>query len=257
MPFGNDSPIPFYDDQIKRWSQRGWMLDFLKAQAWGTRQYTVHDFTGIIAGDVTGKWTVAASSTATTWAPLAEPGGWIRGVTGTSVATAALQIYGANKQWNGTLGAGFATRIRLSAVTDIRVEQGFVDVAPAAAVHVVNVASAAFNSVTTGAVYMFDNGTAASSTLTRLYSIGVSTAIQSVTTTTNQYASGTSLEVAMEIIGTTVKLWLGPPTGMPTAVIHSAFVASDSWVPFLGIKGLGASKNVDVDYLVTWTNGRV
>lgn len=257
MPFGNDSPFPLDDDMLKKWGQRGWMMDFLKARASMSRSFEFDDFTNSVAADVTNKWTITATSTATTWAVLAEPGGWIRGVTGASVATAALQIHKPTKFWNGTAGAGFASRIRLSAVTDIRIEQGFVDVSPANATHAVNVASAAFNSVTTGAVYLFDNGVAASSTLTRLYSVGVSTAIQSVTTTTNRYASGVSLGVIMEIDGTTAKLWIEDAGSQPLAVIHSAVAAAESWVPWIGIKGLGASKNVDIDFLAHWTIGRV
>lgn len=256
MPFGNDSAFPLHDDQIKKWAERGWEFDFFKARASASRSFEFHDFTNSIAADVTNKWTISATSTATTWAALAEPGGWIRGVTGASVATAALQIYSPSKFWNGTAGAGFASRIRLSAVTDIRLEQGFVDVSPANAITAVNVASNTFNSVTTGAVYLFDNGTA-SAAISGLYTIGVSTAFQSVATTTNRYTSAASLWVSMEIYGSTVKLWLGPPAGSPTAVIHSAFAATEAWIAWVGIKALGATKNVDIDSLVTWTVDRV
>jgi hypothetical protein len=252
---GSSSPFPLQDRIIRKFTGKGPRYDFLATMASKDRSFEKHDFTNSIAGDVTNKWTVAASSTATTWAVLAEPGGWIRGVTGASVATAALQIYAPSKFWNGTRGAGFASLIRLSAETDIRLEQGFADVVPASATHAVNTASNAFNSVTTGAVYLFDNGTSASATITGLYTIGTSTAFNAIATTTNRYASGVTLFVAMEIDGTEVRVWAGD--GDTPVVSHvGAFAASESWVPFINVKGLGASKNVDIDCLWTWTLDR-
>lgn len=250
--FGNRDPFPLIDSWLSRFKGKGYERDYMKARMSRSRSFTEHDFLGALAGTVTGQWTISATSTATTWAILGESGGWIRGVTGASVATAALQIYGPGKFFNGTNGAGFASLIRLSAVTDIRLEQGFVDVSPANAVTAINYASNSFNSVTTGAVYLFDNGVAASATVTGLFTVGVSTAMQTVATTANQYASGVTLFVAMEIVGTTVKLWTGNDRS-PTAVITSAFAASESWLPWIGIKGLGASKNVDIDALWTWS----
>lgn len=253
--FGNRNPFPLTDRFLQSIGQRSREQDFLKARASASRSFEFDDFTNSVSGDVTNRWSISATSTATTWAVLAEPAGWIRGVTGASVATAALQIYKPTKFWNGTTGAGFASRIRLSAVTDIRLEMGFVDVSPANAVTAVNYASNSFNSVTTGAVYLFDNGVAASTTVSGLFTVGVSTAFQTVATTTNRYASGVSLFAAMEIIGTTVSLWVGDGN-QPIAKVTSAFAATESWIPWIGIKGLGASKNVDIDFLAHWTNGR-
>ena len=66
MPFGNDSSFPLHDDQMKKWSQRGYMQDFLKARASVSRSFETHDFNRSVTADVTNNWTVAASSTATT-----------------------------------------------------------------------------------------------------------------------------------------------------------------------------------------------
>ena len=255
--FGNTNGFPFIDKFVESHiTPKGRKYDLFANNAFtASRQITKHDFENSIAADVTNKWTILATSTATTWAVLAEPGGWIRGVTGASVATAAVGLHNANKFWNGTRGAGFATRIRLSAVTDVRLEQGFVDVAPTVATTAINYASNSFNSVTTGAVYLFDNGVAASSTVTGLFTVGVSTAMQTVATTTNRYASGVALFVAMEINGTTVHLWVGENDG-PLAKVTSAFAAAEAWLPWFQVKTLGASKNVDVDALWTWTISR-
>lgn len=255
--FGNTNPFPFLDKWVEAHvTPKGRKYDlFANNVLTRSRQITKNDFENSVAADITNKWTAIATSTATTWAVLAEPGGWVRGVTGASVATGAVGLAGISKFYNGTKGAGFASLIRLSAVTDVRIEQGFVDVAPATATHAVNVASASFNSVTTGAVYVHDNGVAASSTLTALYTVGTSTALQSVTTTTNRYASGVTLFVMMEINGTTVHLWVGD-NDAPIARVTSAFAAAESWIPWFQVKTASGSKNVDVDALWTWTIGR-
>jgi hypothetical protein len=255
--FGNSSPFPLADRFLESFQPKGRRHDFLKARASRNRSFEVHDFNRSVTADITNNWTVAASSTGTTWAMLAEPGGWIRGVTGASVATASLQLYAPNKMWNGVAGCGFASLIRLSAITDIRLEQGFADVLPANATTVINLASGAFQSVVTGAVYLYDHVTSSASiTTTGLYTVGTSVAYSAVATTTNRYASGVTLFVAMEIIGTTVTLWVGDGS-QPLASKTAAISTADAFVPFIAVKTLGASKNVDVDTLWTWTNGRV
>lgn len=253
--FGTTSPFPFLDKFVESYiTPKGRKYDlFANHPFTRSRQITKHEFDSSVAADVTNKWTISATSTTTTWAVLAEPGGWIRGVTGASVATGGLQIYNPNKFWNGTKGAGFASLIRLSAVTEVRVEQGYGDVVPANSVTAVNLASASFNSITTGAVYLYDH--TGSTTTSGLYTVGVSTAFQSVATTTNRYASAVTLFVAMEINGTTVNLWLGDGEN-PVAKITSAFVATEAWLPFVQIKTSSGSKNLDIDTLWTWTIGR-
>lgn len=253
---GNQNGFPLSDTFLESFQPKGRRHDFLKMRASKSRSFEVYDFNGsVTSGAQSGVWTVAAGATATTWATLAEPGGWIRGVTGASVATASLQLYHTNKMFNGTKGAGFASLIRLSAITDIRLEQGFADVLPAVSTTLVNTASAAFNSATIAAVYLYDNGVSASTTVTGLYTVGTSIAYGAVATTTNRYASGVTLFVAMEINGTTVDLWVGEGN-RPLARATGALEAASAFLPFISIKGLGASKNVDVDTLWTWTNGR-
>lgn len=252
--FGTSTPFPLSLTRLRKFTGKGPRYDFLAARADRSLSFEKFDF-NVKALDTTNQWTVGATSTATTWAVLAEPGGWIRGVTGASVATAALQLSIPQKYWNGTKGAGFASLIRLSAVTDIRLEQGFADVLPAVGTTVVNTASAAFQSVVAGAVYLYDNGTSASATITGLYTIGTSIAYSAVATTTNRYASAVTLFVALEINGTTVRLWVGDGD-QPLVTATGAIAAADGVLPFINIKGLGASKNVDVDCLWTWTLGR-
>lgn len=253
--FGSRNPFPLFDRYIQSLGQRSREQDLLKARASKSRSFEHYDF-NVKAIDTTNQWTVGASSTATTWAVLAEPGGWIRGVTGASVATGHLQISIPTKYWNGTKGAGMATLIRLSAVTEVRLEQGFADVLPAIGTNVVSsLASSTMNSVTTGVVYLFDHASG-SGTTTGLYAIGSSTTVNQVATTTNRYDSAATLFVAIEVLGRKASLWVGDGAN-PIAEIALATTAADSWLPFISCKTSTASKNVDVDTIWTWTvNGR-
>ena len=61
----------------------------------------------------------------------------------------------------------------------------------------------------------------------------------------------------MELDGQTAKVWIGGPSGGPLVVKHTALEAAAGLIPFINIKGLGASKNVDVDVFAVGTNGRV
>ena len=255
MPFGNDSPFPLSDAFLSRFTPpRSYHADFMKARPSRTRAFETYDF-NVKALDTTNQWTIAATSTATTWAVLAEPGGWIRGVTGASVATGALQIQAPQKYWNGTTGAGMAALIRLSAVTNIRVEMGFADVLPAVGTTAVNTASGSFNSIAAGAVYLYDDGVSASTATTGLYTIGSSTAFASVATTTNRFQSAATLFVAMEISGRNVNLWVGDGAA-PLVSVTNGVTAADGILPFIMAKTASGSKNVDIDTLWTWTNGR-
>lgn len=251
--FGTSSPFPLSDRILRKFTGKGPRFDYLAPFAVNSRQFTVHDFTRSITADVTNTWSVSATSTATTWAALAEPGGWIRGATGTSVATAGLQIYAPTAFWNGTSGAGFASRIRLSAITEIRVEIGFADVIPANSVTAVNLASNAFQSVTAGAVYLYNH--TGSTTTTGLYTVGTSIAFSSVATTTNRFVAATTLFVAMEVNGTNVQVWVGNGDS-PLVRKAGALEAATALIPFINIKGSGGAHNVDLDMLATWTLAR-
>lgn len=254
--FGNRNPFPLADAFIRSFTQRGREHDFLKARASKSRSFETYDFNQAAqSGAQYSLWTVAATSTSTTWAALAEPGGWLRGVTGASVTTGALQLSGNTKFFNGTKGAGMATLIRLSAVTEVRLEQGFADVVPAVGTNVVaSLTSSTMNSVTTGVVYLYDHVSGTGQT-TGLYAIGSSTGVNQLATTTMRYDSAATLFVALEIKGRKASLWVGDGAN-PIAEIALATTAADSWAPFINVKTSSGSKNVDVDCIWTWTDGR-
>lgn len=252
--FGNTNGFPLSLRFLESFQPKGKRYDMLAARADRSLSFEKYDF-NIKAIDTTNQWTVGATSTATTWAVLAEPGGWIRGVTGASVATGALQIQAPQKYWNGTRGAGMAALIRLSAVTNIRLEMGFADVLPAVGTTALNLASNSFNSIASGAVYLYDDGVGASTAMTGLYTIGTSVAYNAVATTTNRFASAATLFVAVEINGTNVSCWAGDGDA-PVATRAGGVTAADGLLPFIMAKTAGGSRNVDIDCLWTWTLGR-
>lgn len=252
--FGTSSPFPLSLARLRKFTGKGPRYDYLASLASRSASFEKYDF-NVKALDTTNLWTVTAHSTSTTWAVLAEPGGWIRGVTGASVATGAVQIQAPQKYWNGTKGAGMAALIRMSAVTNVRVEVGFADVLPAIGTTALNLASNAFNSIAAGAVYLYDEGVGASAAMSGLYTIGSSVAYGAIATTTNRYASGVTLFVMMEISGTTVRLWSGDGD-TPVAQATGAVTAADGLLPFIMAKTQSGSKNIDIDCIWTWTLGR-
>jgi hypothetical protein len=258
MPFGNAAPPPFTDKILRKFTGKGPRYDFLAARSRLSRQFDEFDFC-VKALDTTNQWTATNSSTSTQWAVLAQAGGWIRGVTGASVATGALQLSIPQKYWDGTRGAGMATLIQLSDVTEVRLEQGFADVLPAIGTTVVNsLASATFNSVTTGAVYVYDHVSGTGAT-TGLYCIGSSTTGNKVATTTQRYDSAATLFVAIEVYNRNAYCWIGSPTAAPVLVAAAtpATNAANSWLPFINVKTNTGSKNVDLDCFWTWSVGRM
>lgn len=252
--FGNSNPFPLSDRFLGFFRSEGYQKDWMKARASATRSFECYDF-NVKAIDTTNLWTATGTSTGTTWAVLAEPGGWVRAVTGASVATGGCQLSMPGKYFNGTRGAGFAALIRLSAETEVRLECGFADVLPANNTNVINsLASATFNSVTTGAVAVFDHASGAGTT-TGLYCIGSSTTGNKVATTTNRFASGVTMLIGVEVNGRNVTMFAGQP-GYVIATAANGTNAADAWLPFIAANTSSGTKNIDIDTIWTWTNGR-
>ena len=262
MPFGNDSPFPRSDSFLSRFAQRGYELDFLKSIAGRSRSFEVYDF-NIKALDTTNVWTVAAGGTATTWAVRAEAGGWIRGVTGTTTACAALQIYQPQKYWTGTSKGGVAFLWRSDVVQGVTYEIVFVDALPAINTTVINDATApTFNTSVDVAMFLYQhtgNATAAPNRV-GLYAANSSagTAQKELLTIstlgdTPGPAAATEHFVAIELDGTTVKCWVGARN--QPLVLHSAVTAANGMVPFFAVKGANStSKNADLDAIFTWSD---
>jgi hypothetical protein len=260
--FGNSDGFPLSDAYLESVNPKNKLYDILAARNVRSRSFEVYDF-NIKALDTTNVWTVAAGGTATTWAVRAEAGGWIRGVTGTTTASAALQIYQPQKYWTGTAKAGVAFLWRSDVVQGVTYEMGFVNALPAINTTVINsdTATPTFNTSVDVAMFLYrhaGNATAAPD------SVGLYAANSSASTTQRTLATVATLGaspgpaadtehfVALEVIGTTVYCWIG---NSPTPLkLTSAVTAANGLVPFFSVKGNNStSKNADIDAIVTWS----
>lgn len=263
MPFGSDSPFPLSDAFLTRgWPSKGYQQDFLKARASRSRSFEAYDF-NIKALDTTNQWTVAAGGTATTWAVRAEAGGWIRGVTGTTTASAALQISIPQKYWTGTANAGVAFLWRPDVVQGVTYEMGFVDALPAINTTVINADTAAptFNTSVDVAMLLYrhtGNATAAPDSV-GLYAANSSAAttqrsLQTVATLGAKPgpAAATEYFVAIELQGANVLCWMGDLSA--PLVLNNGITAANGVLPFFAVKGNNStSKNADIDAIFTWS----
>lgn len=261
MAFGNDNPLPLSDAFLSRFASEGYRKDFLKQIARRSRSFECYDF-NIKALDTTNTWTVAAGGTATTWTVRPEAGGWIRGVTGTTTASAALQIYQPQKYWTGTSKGGVAFLWRSDVVQGVTYEMGFVDALPAINTTVINNATTpTYNTSVDVAMFLYQhtgNATAAPDRV-GLYTNNSSsgTAQKNVLTVANLGdkpgpAAATEHFVAIELAGTNVLCWIGDsPTPL---TIASGVTAANGMIPFFSVKGNNStSKSCDIDAIFTWS----
>lgn len=259
---GNTNPFPL---SVRNMDQRlgNARIKDLIAMKVADRDYSVdkYDF-NIKALDTTNVWTVAAGGTATTWAVRAEAGGWIRGVTGTTTACAALQIYQPQKYWTGTAIAGAAFLWRSDVVQGLTIEMGFVDALPAINTTVINNATTpTFNTSVDVAMVLYQHSGNATAAPDR---VGLYAANSSAATTQKSVitistlgdkpgpAAATEHFVAIEVNGTGVYAFLGDR--VEPLQLSAAVTAANGMVPFFAVKGSNStSKNVDLDTVWTWS----
>ena len=261
MPFGNDSPFPLSDAFIGRTGARGYMADLLKARASRSRSFEAYDF-NIKALDTTNVWTTACGATTTDWAVLAAAGGWVRGVTGTTTATAGLQLYQPQKYWTGTSTGGVAFLWKSNVVQGVTIEMGFANALPSINTTVINNATTpTFNTSVDVAMYLYqhDGNATAAPTRVGLYTNNSSsgTAQKSLATISTLGdkpgpAAATEHFVAIELQGTNVLLWQGDLSA--PLVLTDGVTAANGMIPFFAVKGNNStSKSVDIDAMFTWS----
>lgn len=216
----------------------------LMLRDWGGGHSPIVDFL-TKALDTTNFWSVANGATATTWAIFADVAGMIRGATGTTAATSGLQLqYGAQKYYKGQYGAVLHCLLRLSAITEIRVELGFVDALPAVNTSIVNsLATPTFNTTAAGAVFVYDH--TGSTTTMGLYGIGTGVAANKTAVTAPAPVAATLYPVTVLLTNSAALLFLGD-VDVPQASV--AIKNTDGLIPVLSVKGSDTtSKNVDLD----------
>ena len=225
------------------------VYEFLEHYAKRDVVFFFDDF-GQKALNTTNDWSVAAGNTATTWARVAGTSGLLRGVAGTTAATSGLQIYGANKDWNGTLNSGMEIRFRDSVILEGRLEMGFVDALAAVNTNLVNsMSTPTFNTVATAALFMYDH---TGSTITQgLYTDGSGVSAQK-TAITSGLTAATFTTVRIQIIGQTVHLWID---GTFMTSLTSGITAADTMVPCFASKSSDTTdRNINIDFIGVWSD---
>jgi hypothetical protein len=168
----------------------------------------VNDFL-VKAFDTTNFWSVANGAGATTWAVLADVGGIHPRRHRGDRRDSGLQLqYGAQKYYKGQYGAVLHCLLRISAITEIRVELGFVDALPAVNTTIVNsLATPTFNTTASGAVFVYDH-TGSSVTTMGLYGIGTGVAANKAAVTAPAVAA-TLYSVTVLLLNGKALLFLG------------------------------------------------
>lgn len=241
------------EKHLRRMGGLGLRYDFLRLLA--LRDVTPpfgSDFL-VKALDTTNTFTIAATSTGTTWAVQAEAGGYLRGVTGASVATGSLQIQAPQKYWTPSGYGLFACSYKIDSISDVRIECGFADVLPAINTTLVNsLSTPTFNSAVQAAAYVYDATSGVSTVTSGLYTIGTSVAAAKALTTTFRPAASTPHLVVVEIDEGQARLWTGD-SDEPLATAAAALTVTTGMLPFFMVKTASGSKTVDLDFFYAWS----
>lgn len=243
--FGTSFPFPLTSRNLRKFLGKGPQFDYLSMMA--ERNFAIDKFDfNVKALDTTNQWTVAAGAGATTWAVRGEAGGWIRGTTGTTAATSGLQISIPTSYWTGTSKCFMAILLKLSDISEIRVETGFANALPSVnTVLVSSLGSAALNTATSAALAVYDH--TGTTTTTGLYTAGSSASAAAIATTTNRPVNNTPLFIAVDVSGTAVRLWVGDGDA-PLAIAPAGITAADALLPVVSIKSSDTSSStVDID----------
>ncbi len=190
------------------------------------------------------------------WAINVQEDGWIRATTGTAGdATTTMSLIGPAIYY-GDRNPGMEVRFKpITAVTEVKIEMGFVDVVPSSNATVVNsVTTPTVNaSVVDAAVYHFRN---ASSVITNTFAtIGTTiSAAKTAFTPPTAVAANTKYRIRIQLIGNTAYLL------MDDVLVASHKTAGTDYVeggnplaPWIAVQASnGTSKSLDVDYIDRW-----
>lgn len=250
MPDQNKQPrtgYPLGRSELRKSMGRGPLRDYLDFSSRDVVHY-FHDFGETTF--LTNPWTVAAGATATTWAITVAENGLLRGVSGTTAATSGLQLM-SPAFFFGDRNCGCEVRYKLSAITEVRTEIGFVDAAPAVNTSIVNnLSTPTFNTAAEAAIYLFDD---ASSVVTSgLYTDGSGAiAAAKTATTTGRPTAATFTTVRVQVIGDTVTCWVD---GALLVEGSAQAIEGGTALRFVFSQKTSntASKNIDIDYVRMW-----
>lgn len=200
--------------------------------------------------NTTNLYTANAGATATAFAAGTLEDGNIRGQTGTTAATSGLQVILPVAHFTGSRNYGCEVRWQTSAVTNIRIECGFVDALPAVNTNIVNsLTTPSYNTTAKAALYVFDNASATNTLgLYTIGSSGAAAAKQAFTSPVPTASQFTTLRIQAN--STEVNLFVD---GIFVGYAPSGITAADSveWC-FSATKADTSNANIDIDYLMLW-----
>lgn len=219
--------------------------------------YFFDDFDELVL-DTTNRWSVGAGASATTWAILqtasvAGQDGMLRGVSGSTAATSALQLF-RPVMFKGDNFCGMEVYWKSSVLVNKRVEIGFANAAPAINTTIINnITTPTFNTVTDAAVYMFDNASATNTM--GLYTLNSDGATAAKTAFTRQLPTvNVYTHVRLEIKTDSAWLWVNGDmvASLTGADASGAIEGGTALLPIISIKSADTVQgNFDVDFFKT------
>ena len=244
---------PLSRQELKNAHLRGPEYEFLKHFAMRDSVYTLDDFIGDTINLDNYAVANGGGAAAASFAITVVEDGWIRGTTGTGNGdTASASLIGPAIYY-GDRNCWMECRFKpVTAVTEARIEIGFVDVVPGSTKPVVDVlATPTVNTaVADAALYVYDH--TGSTTTNELVTIGTAiTAAKTTFTPPVAIAAGTIYTVRIHVIGNTVFLIMNGVLVASHQASATDYIEGGSAIcPWLYVRASSAtSKSLDVDYV--------
>ncbi len=241
---------PLSELELRKYMGNGPRFEFLRFFA-RDRIHIFDDFTQpVIATD---NWTYTApGATATGFVHSPHQSGIIRGVSGTTAATSGLKIT-TPAMWYGDQFAGMEMRLRTSVITETRIEAGFAATSPTINTKYINsLATPTFNTTANGALYVYDNASA--TTTTGLYTIGTAITAAKTATTAQRFVADTFLTVRIQLVIDQVYCWVNGQLMVKHNVGTTQYIeggTANSLVLSI-VRSDTTTANNDVDYIRVW-----
>ena len=250
------SGFPMSRQQLRRGDQKGPLYNFLNRLATRDTVYFKDDFLGDTID--LNNYAVAngGGAAVASFAITVAEDGWIRATTGTANGdTASASLIGP-AIYKGDRNCGMEVRFKpVTAVTETKIEIGFVDVVPGSTKAITNslTTPSVNTSVVDAAIYVYNH--TGSTTTNELVTIGTTiSAAKATFTPPTAIAAATIYTVRLQIQGNTVFLWMDGLLVATLAAAGTDYIEGGSAIaPWFYVRASDAnSKSLDVDSLEIW-----
>jgi hypothetical protein len=249
---------PLSRAEIRKFQGRGAMQEFLDFYAAADVLFNKDDFD---VDTLNTFWTAVAGGGGASQANFAvnvQEDGWIRGTTGTANGDTTTTTLISALNFYGDRNAGCMIRWKpITAITETRIELGFVDVVPGSTKSVVNslTTPTVNTSVVDAALSVYDH--TSTTTTNELVTIGSSIAAAKTThTPPTAIAATTKNVIRIQLVTNFVYLWMDGVLQVSHATPGTDYVeGGDALALFALIRASDAtSKSLDIDYFMWWKN---